>query len=70
MRSYRLIFLDKHGRLIANKSIDCMEDREAIATFEQEFAKPEMAKCDHVEIWNGGRPVCVCAKPDTPPAGS
>jgi hypothetical protein len=69
MQSYRLMFLDKHGRLIANKSIDCMEDGEAIAAVEQEFTKPKLANCDHVEIWNRGRPVCVCANPNTPPAG-
>lgn len=58
MRSYRLLFLDKTGHLIGNKTIDCMEDREAIA-----IAEREVRRCEYVEVWNGGRPLCICARP-------
>jgi hypothetical protein len=63
MRSYRLVFLDRHGHVVTALSVDCMEDREAIAVAEQELAKRDLANCDLVEVWNGGRPVCVCARP-------
>jgi hypothetical protein len=63
MRSYRLVFLDRYGHLVTTLSVDCMEDREAIAVAEQELAKRDLPYFDHVEVWNGGRPVCVCARP-------
>jgi hypothetical protein len=61
MRSYRLLLLDKTGRVVANLGIDFYEDREAMA-----IAVRKVRKCEYVEVWNGGRPVCVCAKPIRP----
>jgi hypothetical protein len=52
MRSYRLVFLDRYGHVVTTLSVDCMEDREAIAVAEQELAKRDLANCDHVEVWN------------------
>jgi hypothetical protein len=60
MRSYRLLLLDKSGHLVGNKSINCGEDREAIA-----YSALELQGCEYVEVWNGGRPVCICAKPQS-----
>ncbi len=58
MRSYRLLLLDKSGLLVGNTSIDCLEEREAVAAAER-----NVHKCEYVEVWDGGRPVCICAKP-------
>lgn len=57
MKSYRLLFLNKNGHLVGSATIDCLEDRQAIAAAERETRKHE-----YVEVWNGGRPVCICAK--------
>ena len=58
MQSYRLLFLDKHGRLLESWVLDSNEDREAI-----EAAEDEVRYCEYVEIWKGGRPVAICARP-------
>lgn len=58
VRSYRLLLLDKSGRLVGSKSINCGEDQEAVAV-----SQLELQRCEYVEIWNGGRPLCVCTKP-------
>jgi hypothetical protein len=58
MQSYRLLLLDKHGRLQESWVIDGNEDREAI-----EAAEDEVRHCEYVEIWKGGRPVAICARP-------
>jgi hypothetical protein len=58
MRSYRLLLLDQSGFLLESKSIACMEDQEAVTV-----AEAEVHKCEYVEVWNGGRPVCMCARP-------
>ena len=58
MQSYRLLLLDKHGRLLESWVIDGNEDREAI-----EAAEDEVRYCEYVEIWKGGRPVGVRARP-------
>jgi hypothetical protein len=58
MRNYRLLLLDQNGGLLESKCIACVEDQEAIAA-----AKSEMRRCEYVEVWNGGRPLCVCARP-------
>jgi hypothetical protein len=58
MQSYRLLLLDKHGRLLESWVIDGNEDREAI-----EAAEDEVRHCEYVEIWKGGRPVGICARP-------
>jgi hypothetical protein len=59
VRSYRLLLLDKSGRLIGSKSVDCAGDKEAIA-----LSELQLQRCEYVEVWNGGRPLCICAKPD------
>ena len=58
MQSYRLLLLDKHGRLLESWAIDGNEDREAM-----EAAEDEVRRCEYVEIWKGGRPVGICARP-------
>jgi hypothetical protein len=57
MRSYRLLFLDKNGRLTGNTTVDCSDDQEAIAV-----AEWKVRKCEYIEVWDGGRPVCTCAR--------
>jgi hypothetical protein len=46
VRSYRLLLLDKSGRVVGNRSVHCLQDREAVATAER-----ELRKCEYVEIW-------------------
>jgi hypothetical protein len=58
MRHYRLLMLDKKGLMVGSASIECVEDREAIA-----IAEKKLGRCAYIEIWNGGRPVCICAAP-------
>jgi hypothetical protein len=58
MRSYRLFFLGRTGVLFKSVTLNCAEDREVIA-----IAERELRECEYVEIWNGGRPVCMCAGP-------
>jgi hypothetical protein len=58
MQSYRLLLLDKQGRLLESWVIDGNEDREAL-----EAAEDEVRRCEYVEIWKGGRPVGICARP-------
>ncbi len=57
MRSYRLLLLDKNGLLVGKAAVNCREDGEAIAVAER-----EVQKCEYVEVWKGGRPVCICAR--------
>lgn len=58
MRSYRLLLLSRCGVVVGTRCISCLEDREAIAAAER-----EARKCYYVEVWDGGRPVCICARP-------
>ena len=58
MRSYRLLLLDQNGLLLESKCIACMEDQEAITA-----AESEVRRCEYVEVWNVGRPLCMCARP-------
>jgi hypothetical protein len=58
MRNYRLLLLNQDGLLLESKCIACMEDQEAI-----EAANIEVRRCEYVEVWNGGRPLCMCARP-------
>jgi hypothetical protein len=58
--SYRLLLLAKDGHLVGHTTINCLDDEEAIAV-----AKCEVRKCEYVEVWRGGRPVCMCAKSRT-----
>lgn len=58
MQSYRLLLLDKHGRLLESWVIDGNDDREAI-----EAAEDEVRRCEYVEVWKGGRPVGIYARP-------
>lgn len=57
MMSYRLLFLDKNGLLVGKTAVHCREDAEAIAVAER-----EVQKCEYVEVWKGGHPVCMCAR--------
>jgi hypothetical protein len=58
MKSYRLLLLDRNGRVLESKCIACVEDQEAITA-----AESEVRRCEYVEVWNGGRPLCMCARP-------
>jgi hypothetical protein len=58
MRDYRLLLLDKNGRLLESIGLDCRGDCEAIA-----IAQDEVRRCEYVEVWRGGRPVCMYARP-------
>jgi hypothetical protein len=55
--SYRLLLLAKDGHLVGHTTVHCLDDEEAIAV-----AECEVRKCEYVEVWRGGRPVCMCAK--------
>lgn len=57
MISYRLLFLDKNGLLVGKAAVQCRQDEEAIAVAER-----EAQKCEYVEVWKGGHPVCMCAR--------
>ena len=57
MRSYRLLYLDKNGRLSGNTTVDCLDDQEAITV-----AEWKVRKCEYIEVWDGGRPVCTCTR--------
>jgi hypothetical protein len=55
--SYRLLLLAKDGHLVGHTTVHCLDDEEAIAV-----AKCEVRNYEYVEVWRGGRPVCMCAK--------
>jgi hypothetical protein len=55
--SYRLLLLAKNGHLVGHTTVNCLDDEEAIAV-----AKHKVRKCEYVEVWRGGRPVCMCAR--------
>jgi len=57
MRNYRLLLLDQDGHLVGRKCIACVDDQEAITA-----ALSEVRTCEYVEVWNGGRPVYMCAR--------
>jgi hypothetical protein len=61
VKTYRLLLLDKQGLLSGTETVECREDRDAIAVAER-----RARKCEYVEVWRGGRPVCMCAKPLAP----
>ena len=61
MRSYRLLLLDRTGLVVGTKSVDRQNDQAAI-----QAAEREVRRCEYVEIWAGGRPVCVCSRPLRP----
>lgn len=61
MRSYRLLLLDRTGLVVGTRSIERQNDQAAI-----QAAEREVRRCEHVEIWAGGRPVCVCSRPLRP----
>jgi hypothetical protein len=58
---YRLLLLDKKGRLVGSETHECLEDQQAVA-----IAERKARTCEYVEVWRGGRPVCMCARPMTP----
>jgi hypothetical protein len=58
MHSYRLLLLDKGGLVVGHRNVDCSKDRDALAV-----ADRELRKCEYVEVWDGGRPVCIRSKP-------
>jgi hypothetical protein len=61
MKNYRLHFIDKDGKLITRTMVECRENHAAIGLAEQ-----AVRTCKYIEIWNDGRPVCICANPPGP----
>jgi hypothetical protein len=61
MQSYRLLLLDKHGRLLESIVVNGHEDGDAMAA-----AEDEVRRCEYVEVWKGGRPLGICARPSPP----